>query len=147
MDTMVVSQFVGEGSPRPGEPRKIPGGPLYESRDVRSLLDSGPHVLVAWTQRCQQGILNWKLADEDVCELLRIAAGSRKSFHGSEWCLQGTNGPWVACDAYLVGRKRLPRAVARIGTEFYVKFAIHCTGERLLLVSFHPSKTGGKRND
>ena len=101
MDTMVVSQFVGEGSPRPGEPRKIPGGPLYESRDVRSLLDSGPHVLVA-----------------------RVVSS------GNQWSLGG-----LRC---LLGRsKRLPRAVARIGTEFYVKFAIHCTGETF--ASFIPS--------
>ena len=130
MDTTVASQFVGEGPPRPGEDRKISGGPLYAAGDVLDLLDLGNPVLVLWTQRGQ----------EDVCKLVRAAVASPHQFHGSEWCLQGANGPWAACDAYLVGRKKLPRAIAKIGMSFYVKFAIARMNRKLWLVSCHPSE-------
>ena len=141
MDTTVVSQYIGEGPPRPGsgESRKIPGGPLYKAMDVLNLLHPDFPAVKLWTHRCHVSVLAWKLKEKDLCELVGTAVDSLDQFHDSEWCLQGPDGPWAACDAYLVKRKRLPRAIAKIGMGFYVKFAIHYTGRRLLLVSCHPS--------
>ena len=141
MDTTVVSQYIGKGPPRPGsgESRKIPGGPLYKAMDVLNLLHPDFPAVELWTQKCQRDFRKWNLEDEDVYGLVKIALRSDQ-FLGSEWCLQGFNGPWAACDAYLVKRKRLPRAVARIGMKFYVKFAIARKGRKLWLVSCHPSE-------
>ena len=148
MDAIVVSQFVGKGPPREGACRKIPGGPLYEAGDVLDLLDPYPPVVEAWTRRCRLDVLNWKLEEEDVCELVKIAVESPNQFHDSEWCLQEVDGPWAACDAYTVKcRKWRPHAKIKSGMKFYVKFAIARTSRKLLLVSCHPSKKGGKRND
>ena len=146
MDATVVSQFIGKGPPREGAYRKIPGGPLYEVGDVLKLLSS--HTVKIWTQSCQRDVLNWKLEEEDVCELVKIAVKSLDQFHDSEWCLQEADGSWAACDAYTVKcRKWRPHARIKPGMKFYVKFAIHHTGKKLLLISCHPSKTGGERDD
>ena len=148
MDATVVSQFVGKGPPREGAYRKIPGGPLYEADDVLGLLDSNPPAAETWTQSCQSDFRRWKLKEKDVCELVKIAVESLDQFYDSDWCLQEVGGPWAACDAYTVKcRKWRPHAGIKSGMKFYVKFAIHRTGKKLLLVSCHPSKTGGKRND
>ena len=148
MDATVVSQFVGKGPPREGAYRKIPGGPLYEAGDVLGLLDSNPPVVEAWTQRCRLDVLNWKLKEKDVCELVKVAVESLDQFHDSEWCLQEANGPWAACDAYTVKCwKWRPHVRIKPDMDLYVKFAIARTSRKLLLVSCHPSKTGGKRND
>ena len=148
MDATVVSQFVGKGPPREGAYRKISGGPLYKAGDVLKLLDLDSPAAETWTQSCHLDVSNWELEEEDVCELVKIAVKSPNQFYGSEWCLQEVGGPWAACDAYTVECwKWRPNAGIEPDMEFYVKFAIHRTGKKLLLVSCHPSKTGGKRND
>ena len=137
MDATVVSQFVGKGPPREGAYRKISGGPLYEAGDVLDLLS--PHTVKIWTPSCQRDVLNWGLGDEDICELVKIAVRPNQ-FYGSEWCLQEADGSWAACDAYTVEYwKWRPSARIKSGVKFYVKFAIEREGEKLLLVSCHPS--------
>ena len=139
MDTTVASQFVGEGPPRPGEDRKISSGPLYAAGDVLGVLDSGSPAVDIWTRRCSLDVINWKLKDEHVYALIKMALEFPNRFHASEWCLQEADGPWAACDAYLVPWER-PHAKISLGTMFYVKFAIARTSRKLWLVSCHPSK-------
>ena len=140
MDTTVASQFVGKGPPRPGEDRKISGGPLYKAGDVLYLLRQDSLAIKFWTRKCRLDVLNWQLEDEDIRKLVRVAVNSPDRFHDSEWCLQEADGPWAACDAYLVRWEWKLHARIRSGMKFYVKFAIHCTNRKLLLVSCHPSK-------
>ena len=148
MDATVVSQFVGKGPPREGAYRKISGGPLYKAGDVLKLLDSEVPAIETWTQKCQWDLRKWKLKKENASELVKIAVESLDQFYDSEWCLQEAGGPWTACDAYTVKcRKWRPNARIKPDMEFYVKFAIARTSRKLLLVSCHPSKTGGKRDD
>ena len=137
-DAIVVSQFVGEGPPRPGEIRKISGGPLYAADDVLDLLDSDFPAVEIWTRKCRLDVQNWKLKDGEVYELIRIAVDSLDHYHASEWCLQESDGSWAACDAYRVHWEK-PHAKIKPGMKFYVKFAIDRMG-KLLLVSCHPSK-------
>ena len=148
MDATVVSQFVGKGPPREGAYRKIFGGPLYKAGDVLKLLDSEPPAIETWTQSCQWDLRKWEVKKREACELVKAAVKSLDQFHDSEWCLQEADGSWAACDAYLVPRPGwIPHVPTDDDIKFYVKFAIERMGERLLLVSCHPSKTGGKRND
>ena len=139
MDATVVSQFVGKGPPREGAYRKISGGPLYEAGDVLKLLDLDSPAAETWTQKCRWDLLDWGLEKGDACELVRIAVNSQPLYR-SEWCLQRANGPWAACDAYLVPCPGwIPHVPTDDDMKFYVKFAIARTGEKLLLVSCHPS--------
>ena len=59
-------------------------------------------------------------------------------FLGSEWCVQGENGPWAACDAYGVLRLEWSGvAHKKMPIEYYVKFAINEKGNWLLMASCH----------
>ena len=118
MDTIVASQFVGEGPPRPGEARKIAGGPLYGASNVLDLVGPAFPKVEFWTRRCYLDVINWGLEEGDVCELVRAAVASLDQFHASEWCLQETDGPWAACDAYLVYWEKLHVKI-KPGMKFY----------------------------
>ena len=135
---MIVSRYTG--SPPLGETasRTIPGGPLYPVGEVLELLEKEGAQIIAWTNKCQRDIQKWELDLDDLCQLIELAVSSGR-FRGSEWCVQHSNGPWAACDAYsLVRREWIKYARKEVTTEYYIKFAIAKTGELLILASCHP---------
>ena len=94
--------------------------------------------ILAWTKRCGSDIRYFGFNLEDVAELIRMAL-DKGEFLGSEWCQQKKDGPWAACDAYVVFRSEWNEvAYKKMPVEYYIKFAINRTGKMLFMISCHP---------
>jgi len=139
VNTTIVSRHSGELPLNEGASRKISGGPLYPAEEVRELLaNSGDQAIRAWTNKCNEDMQKWTLNADDLLELIEIGLRIGR-FRGSEWCVQQPNGPWAACDVYLVKRREMmPNAPVEMDTEYYIKFAVSKTRVVLLVVSCHP---------
>lgn len=134
----ICSRFTGPPPPN-GHFRTIPNGPLYPPAEVLQLLEAlSEDAVLAWTVKCIADLQKWNLDAEDLVELLRIAV-TRGKFRKSEWCVQEPEGPWAACDSYIVTRKEfIEKAYRDMDIEYYLKFAISKTGIVMLVVSCHP---------
>ncbi len=139
VNNTIVSLYQENSPPQNGASREITCGPLYPPQDVLTLLDStGDDAIVAWTNKCQRDMQRWSLDDNDAREILELGMHTGQ-FRGSEWCQQNPNGPWAACDAYVVSRLEwIQYARKDMNIEYYIKFAIAMTGKVFLLVSCHP---------
>jgi len=139
VNNTIVSRFTGDLPLGEGESRKIPGGPLYPAGEVLALLaGSGIQAVRAWTRKCAEDLQKWELDADDLRELIETALRSGR-FRGAEWCVQQPNGPWAACDAYVVVRPEWVQYAHReMDIEYYIKFAMSRTGTVLLVVSCHP---------
>jgi len=139
VNNKIVSQYTGELPHNEGANRKIPGGPLYPAREVRAILeDYGDQVVNVWTRKCAQDMQKWALDADDLCQLMKLALTTGR-YLDSEWCEQRPNGPWAACDAYLVVRREwIQSAHKDMNIRYYIKFAMNRTGGVLLVVSCHP---------
>ena len=123
--------------------RKIDGGPLYAAADVRVLLARGENAITAWTRKCVVDLEKLALDLSDALVLIEDALDQGR-YHSSEWCAQKPNGPWAACDAYVLRRSEwISAAHKEMQVEYYIKFAIGKTGKLLLLVSCHPPQDRG----
>ena len=130
----IVSLYTGDLPT--GKNRKISAGPLYPAEDVLGIL-KGQQAIVAWTDKAIKDVQRLALDDCDLLELVEIAV-QEGTFKGSEWCVQRPNGPWAACDAYvLVRTEQLPHLRREMDCEYYIKFAIGRTGTVFLLASCH----------
>ncbi len=128
-----LSAYPGE-PPREGDPRKIPGGPLYTLSEVQSLTHQ-PGALNLWTRRCSTTVAALGLDTDDVGALIREL--TERDYRDSEWCENG-RGAWAACDAYTLRRLEFRETVGKsFATEYYLKFALAKTGALLLMVSCH----------
>ncbi len=79
-----------------------------------------------------------QLDADDLHELLEMALRAGR-FRGTEWCVQRPDGPWAACDAYVVVRREwVPNAHREMDMEYYIKFAMAKTRTVLLVISCHP---------
>ena len=125
----------GTELPEVSRERKIECGPLYDKDHILRLAKD---VRVsAWTRKCGGDIRYLGFSLEDVAELIRVGLDEGR-FLGSEWCEQGKNGPWAACDAYEVLRSEWSDvAHKKMPIEYYIKFAINGKGSLLLIVSCH----------
>ncbi|SOB74574.1 hypothetical protein SAMN04488490_0059 [Marinobacter sp. LV10R510-11A] len=129
--------------PGEGEPRKIPGGPLYEHHRVLEILRKGEESTRAWTRKCKSDLQKYALDGDDAVVLL-IEALQHGRYQSSEWCEQRSKGPWAACDSYTLTKKEWIRyAHKELQIEYYIKFAIAKTGTVILLVSCHLSEDRG----
>lgn len=138
---MVVSRY-NESFPGPGmADRVIPGGPLYPRGEVLSLLaERGAGAVIQWTKKCIRDIQRQELGAVGVFHLLKEAVGCGR-FIGAEWCESEPSGPWAACDAYELNRRKWSDVAHKeIEDNYYVKIAIGMSGKILLLVSCHPPK-------
>lgn len=139
VNNVIVSRYTGTlPLSRKKADLKIPGGPIYNTQEVLSLLDTnGRSALRPWTRKCIDDLQKYSLDTDDVEGLLRAALRTGK-FLGSEWCEQQPRGPWAACDAYRTFRREWIKAADKeMDVEYYIKFAIGKTGQLLLLVSCH----------
>lgn len=112
------------------------GGQLYSRADVEALIQD-PTAIRLWTSKCQRDTARLELEENGVADLVREALrhGKRRP---AEWCEQNPNGPWAACDAYVLRRKEWNDATRReMDCEYYLKFAISKTGKLLLMASCH----------
>jgi hypothetical protein len=138
VNTLNVSKYEGTPPLSASANRKIRGGPLYSSEDVKSLLDSNGENILAWTNKCQDDMQRESLDLEDVERLIKACFSSKCYFKGSEWCKQAPTGPWAACDAYVVYEKKWnDNAYKELEYEYYVKYAIAKSGKVLLTISCH----------
>ena len=129
-----VSLYKG-GVPEGDQKRKIEFGPLYDKDHVLRLVKD--MNVSAWTRKCGRDIRYLGFSLEDVAELIGMGLDKGR-FLGSEWCVQGKNGPWAACDAYEVLRSEWSDvAHKKMPIEYYVKFAINEKGNLLLITSCH----------
>lgn len=137
----IVSRYKGPPPPLGQNDRPIAGGPLYPAEEVLSLLrEHGGAAIRPITARCIRDVQSLGLGHEDLCDLV-VAAVRSGRFIGAKWCAQGARGPWAACDAYQVTRlETVGRAGQEMRMDYYVKFAISCTGAVLLVVSCHISQ-------
>lgn len=142
VNNRIVSRYKGslpQGT-GPGA-RAIAGGPLYPENEVLTVLDqTNTDNLVLWTGKCRDDLQKYGWDIDDARELLRFALKNGR-YRGAEWCVQGSNGPWAACDAYSARRREwIEAAHKELDVEYFVKFAIGQTGALLLLVSCHLSE-------
>lgn len=137
VNTTNVSSFQGMPPENDRADRKISGGPLYSANAVINALSIQPPRL--WTRKCIADAASLALDATDVADMIRDAL-HHGTFHGSEWCQGGTNGPWAACDAYVLRQSRWNEyAHKELPCEYYLKFAIARTGQLVLTVSCHTS--------
>lgn len=136
----VVSRYNSDPPGVGATARGIPGGPLYQSAEVISLLDRmGTQGVLSWTGKCSGNLQDLSLDLDDVVVLV-VEAVRCGRFIGSEWCVQKPDGPWAACDAYEIKRReRCSVAKKELEYIYYIKFAIGMTGKILLLASCHLS--------
>lgn len=131
-----VSRFDGIIPCSSSPDRSIPGGPLYPRDEV--LLLSQANKIELWSVGSIRDAEKWELDQDSIAGLI-TSAMQAGAFKSSEWCLQGSFGPWAACDVYIVTRfEWYQYAYKDIATEYYLKFAISKTGRMLLTVSNHP---------
>ncbi len=135
----IVSKYSSEPPLNEAANRIIPGGPLYSAEEVLELLaNAGDQAITPWTKKCNEDMQKWTLDADDLLELVDIGLRTGR-FRGSEWCVQQPNGPWAACDVYLVKRREwMPNAHKDMDFEYYIKFALSKMGVVLLVVSCHP---------
>jgi hypothetical protein len=121
--------------------RPIPGGPLYERAEVLALLAAGGAGMIRpWTSQCLRDMQSLRLDQQDLHDLVSDAVRNGR-FIGAEWCVPHREGPCAACDAYQVTwLETVGRAGQEMRMDYYVKFAIGCTGAVLLMVSCHISR-------
>ncbi len=132
-----VSAFQGEPPADDRAAHKIQGGPLYSPTDVLAILEHNPPSL--WTRRCIRDVRNLGLDIEGVRSLLREALIQNR-YRDSEWCQNCADGPWAACDSYLLSRLEWnDNAHKELLCEYFIKFAIARTGQLILTVSCHTS--------
>lgn len=117
----------------------IHDGPLYDSKQVLSLLNKGDNNTIPWTRRCKADLQRMSFDIADARALIKDALRSGQ-YLNSQWCEQKPSGPWAACDAYRLVRDEWNEyAHKEFRIEYYVKFAIGKTGKILLLISCHLS--------
>ena len=135
-----ISLYQGE-PPKDGatdRERKI-GGKLYSREDVEALIKD-PTAIRFWTPKCQRDAAKLNLDENGATDLLRDALRHGKHLP-AEWCEQRPDGPWAACDVYVLRRKEWNDAARReMDCEYYLKFAISKTGKLLLMASCHLSE-------
>ena len=138
VNTTIVSRFSGNLPLGRNRSRKIAGGPLYPAEEVLELLRvAGGQGVHAWTAKSISDTAELELDAEDLFKLVQMAIKDGR-FLGSQWCVQGRDGPWAACDAYsLVRSEWIPAAGKDMDIGYYIKFAIARTGKALLMVSCH----------
>ena len=136
----IVSRYGAGTLPPSGGNRKLAGEPLHGADEVLELLaDIKSEPVVAWTRKCSEDAHSLGFNQDDLCELLRLAVNVGQ-FRGAEWCMQREGGPWAACDAYAVERREwVAHAHKKMRLEYYVKFAIAKSGNKVLLASCHLS--------
>lgn len=131
-----VSQHAS--APPTGVERRIQSGaaaPLYDRADVLRLL--GKHAIVAFTQKCTKDVQKYGLDDQQLSDLVKDAV-IQGVYKGSEWCEKNPDGPWAACDVYVLSRPEWNKYAHKdILQEYYVKLAINKLGKVILLVSMH----------
>ena len=132
-----VSRY--DGSPpadASDQSRKIAGGPLYPKREVLALLS--PTAVNFWSRGAVADQQKWKINAQDARDLVQAALHTGR-YLGAEWCVQKADGPWAACDAYVVSRLEWnPHAHKDLTVTYYLKYAISKTGQVLLMASSHP---------
>jgi hypothetical protein len=117
--------------------RLIPGGALYPTADVLTVLKLGVVGTSLFTDDCRTDVAfeSWSL--REVIKLVDEAM-QRGNYKNSQWCRQGVIDqdvvPCAPCDAYKV---RFMHATKGL-TDYYIKFAISKTGKLLLIFSCHP---------
>ncbi len=114
---------------------------MYERAELLALLAAGGAGMIRpWTSQCVRDMQSLGLDQQDLHDLVGDAVRSGR-FIGAEWCVHHRDGPWAACDAYQVTRlETVGRAGHEMRMDYYVKFAIGCTGAVLLMVSCHISR-------
>lgn len=136
----IISRYSGV-PPKDGatdRERKI-GGQLYSREDVEALIKD-PAAISFWTRKCQHDAAKLNLDENGAADLVREALQSGKHLP-AEWCEQRPDGPWAACDVYVLRRKEWIEAARReMDCEYYLKFAISKTGKLLLMASCHLSE-------
>jgi len=61
---------------------------------------------------------------------------------GVEWCEAGRDGPWAACEAWVITQREWVETAGKyMDITYYLKFAISRTGSILLMASNHPENT------
>lgn len=91
-----------------------------------------------WSRGAVADQQKWKISAEDAADLVHAALHTGR-YLGAEWCVQKPNGPWAACDAYVVSRVEWnPYASKDLTVTYYLKYAISKTGQVLLMASNHP---------
>lgn len=91
-----------------------------------------------WSSGAIKDAQKWKLDIEDLADLV-VAAVTSGRYLKSEWCESSPEGPWAACDVYVIARREWIAAIGKEMTiHWYLKVAISITGAVLLTASNHP---------
>lgn len=118
----------------------IANGPLYTLKSLSDVLSKGEDVIKLSTKTCISEVqyrLNMDMSG--VLGLLRYIAEGKASYLKSEWCLLNAKGHCAACDSYKITRLEwIPTAHADMPCDYYVKFALHKSGNLVLVISCHP---------
>jgi hypothetical protein len=132
----IVSQFQSD-PPVSGGTRVISGGPLYRADEVLSLLEHPKTTTTLWSQKCRADVAKLDFETSDVAVLIGQALKTG-AFLNSEWCTSKPDGPWAACDAYVIKRTEwIQYARKELDVTYYIKFCIGKTGAILLVASCH----------
>ena len=136
-----VSQFAGAvplAAATDGN-RLIGKARIYDAASVLAMARSGNINL--WSSGARRDAAKWSLDTENLAELLVLALQHGR-FLGAEWCQSKSNGPWAACEAWVVTRAEWNQNAAKnLQMTYYLKFAIAKTGKLLLMASNHPEGT------
>lgn len=119
--------------------RKIDGGPCHCLEEIKALARSeGEDALLLATKRCSRDVSNHELDMEDIVDMICDLEPSR--FKGSEWCRASDQGPWYACDAYVVIFEGVnPENDYQFKVEYYLKLHLKkkSNNELILIFSLH----------
>lgn len=85
-----------------GGNRVISATPIYKATEILALAE-GKNVSL-WSKGSRRDAAKWCLDISDLSELIASALQNGR-FLGAEWCQQGHDGPWAACDAWAVTRR------------------------------------------
>ncbi|MCY0852603.1 hypothetical protein [Cupriavidus sp. D39] len=141
-----VSQYAGASPSESGGDRQIQGrthAPLYDPAALIALLDEviaedeSDATIISFTEKCAKDAQKYELDDQQLAALVKDAV-LKGTYKGAEWCEKNPNGPWAACDVYVLIRLEWNKyAYKDITQEYYVKLAINRSGKVILLVSMH----------
>lgn len=109
--------------------------PLYPLQDVIDL--ASKQELILWTKGARDDATKWGFDTESLCQLLKNHLSNAR-YLNSSWCEAMPNGPWAACDAYVITTNEWCDVQGkRVRRDDYIKLAITKTG-KIASVSNHP---------
>lgn len=109
--------------------------PLYPRQEVIDL--ACKQELFLWSDGARVDAAKWGFDTESLCDLLKTHLATAR-YRNSSWCEAKPNGPWAACDAYVITTYVWCDIQGKtVRKDDYIKLAISVAG-KIALVSNHP---------